>query len=92
MALTPFSLKFAEPLANRVATWLPTSLRHGSRTTGVSHDRFPMDDHVVIVGFGVNGKNLARVLNGNDIRYIAIETNHHTVKAERKKRYQNHFW
>lgn len=85
MALTPFSLKFAEPLANRVATWLPASLKHGTRTTGVNHDRFPMEDHVVIVGFGVNGKNLARVLNGNDIRYIAIETNHHTVKAERKK-------
>lgn len=85
MALTPFSLRYAEPLANRVAAWLPVSLKQGTRTTGVSHDRFPMEDHVTIVGFGVNGKNLARVLNGNGIRYIAIETNHHTVKAERKK-------
>ncbi len=85
MALTPFSLRFAEPLANRVVGWLPALLKQGGNVTGVSHDRFPMDDHVVIVGFGVNGKNLARVLNGNGIRYIAIETNHHTVKAERKK-------
>jgi CPA2 family monovalent cation:H+ antiporter-2 len=85
MALTPFLLSYSEPLANRIATWLPASLKRGSRTTGVNHDRFPMEDHVIIVGFGVNGKNLARVLNGNNIRYIAIESNHHTVKAERKK-------
>lgn len=85
MALTPFSLRFAEPIANRVVGWLPDMLKQGRKVTGVSHGRFPMDDHVVIVGFGVNGKNLARVLTGNGISYIAVETNHHTVKAERKK-------
>jgi len=85
MALTPFSLRFAEPIATSITSWLPASFKQGTRTTGTSHDRFPMEDHVIIVGFGVNGKNLARVLNGNGIRYIAIETNHHTVKTERKK-------
>ncbi len=85
MALTPFSVRYAEPIADRISRHLPAILRRGSRTTGTSHDRFPMDDHVIIVGFGINGKNLARVLNGNGIRYIAIETNHHTVKTERKK-------
>ena len=85
MALTPFSLNYAEPIAGRIAAWLPAALKRGQRVTGTSHDRFPMEDHVIIVGFGVNGKNLARVLTGNGIRYIAVETNHHTVKAERKK-------
>ena len=85
MALTPFSLRFAEPIASQITSRLPAALRRGTRTTGVTHDRFPMEDHVIIVGFGINGKNLARVLNGNGIRYIAVETNHHTVKTERKK-------
>ena len=85
MALTPFSLRFAEPIASLITSHLPAVLRRGTRSTGVAHDRFPMEDHVIIVGFGINGKNLARVLNGNGIRYIAVETNHHTVKAERKK-------
>jgi len=85
MALTPFSLRFAEPIASLITSRLPAALRRGTRTTGVAHDRFPMEDHVIIVGFGINGKNLARVLNGNGIRYIAVETNHHTVKSERKK-------
>jgi CPA2 family monovalent cation:H+ antiporter-2 len=85
MALTPFSFRFAEPLANRISAWLPAVLKRGGRVSGVSHDHFPMEDHVIIVGFGINGKNLARVLTSNSIRYIAIETNHHTVKTERKK-------
>jgi monovalent cation:H+ antiporter-2, CPA2 family len=85
MALTPFSMHLAEPLATRISSILPAMLKRGTRVTGVSHDRFPMDDHVIIVGFGINGKNLARVLNGNGISYIAVESNHHTVKAERKK-------
>jgi CPA2 family monovalent cation:H+ antiporter-2 len=85
MALTAVSLKFAEPLANKISSLLPAAFKRGTRVSGVSHDRFSMEDHVVIVGFGVNGRNLARVLIANGIRYIAIETNHHTVKAERKK-------
>ncbi|MDD5105792.1 MAG: cation:proton antiporter [Desulfuromonadaceae bacterium] len=85
MALTPFSMRFAEPLANRISALLPAALKRGTRVSGLSHERFPMEDHVVIVGFGVNGRNLAKVLTGNDISYIAIETNHHTVKMERKK-------
>jgi CPA2 family monovalent cation:H+ antiporter-2 len=64
---------------------LPAAFKSGTRTSGVSHERFPMDDHVIIVGFGVNGRNLAKVLTRNGIKYIAIETNHHTVKTERKK-------
>lgn len=85
MALTLYLLKYAEPIANRAVHWLPKMLKNGYRVTGVNHERYPMEDHVIIVGFGLNGKNLARVLNGNGIPYIAIETNHHTVKAERKK-------
>ncbi len=85
MALTPLYLKVAEPLAGSIAARLPAVFKRGTRSTGVRHDRFPMENHVIIVGYGVNGQNLARVLNGNGIPYIAIETNHLTVKNERKK-------
>lgn len=85
MALTPLYQKVAEPLSSFIADRLPELLRLGNRTTGVKHNRFPMENHVVIVGFGVNGRNLARVLTDNGIQYIVIESNHHTVKTERKK-------
>ncbi len=41
-------------------------------------------DHVIIVGFGLNGKNLARVLRETGINYTVIELNPETVKAEKK--------
>ena len=43
-----------------------------------------LKDHVIIVGFGLNGKNLARVLKETGIHYIVIELNPETVKAEKK--------
>jgi CPA2 family monovalent cation:H+ antiporter-2 len=89
MALTPFYLKYASPLAEKVSSLLssqlPAFLFKGTRTTGVSRARFPMEGHVIIVGYGVNGKNLVRVLTSNGISYLAIEANHLTVKSERKK-------
>lgn len=42
-------------------------------------------DHVIIGGFGVNGKNLARVLKETGIKYIVIELNPDTIKKEKAK-------
>ena len=36
--------------------------------------------HVVIVGFGVNGRNLARVLRAAHIKYVVLELNGETVR------------
>lgn len=44
-----------------------------------------MSDHVIIVGYGVNGKNLAKVLKHLKISHVVVETNPFTVKAEKKK-------
>ena len=89
MALTPLYLKYASTLAEKASEFfpgfLPAFLFNGTRTTGLSHARFPMEGHVIIVGYGVNGKNMVRVLTGNGIPYIAIEANHLTVRTERKK-------
>lgn len=40
--------------------------------------------HVIIAGYGLNGKNLARVLRETGIKYIVIELNPDTVKEEKK--------
>ena len=89
MALTPLYLMIAPHFAEKVSLFLPrllpSFLLKGTRTTGVSHARFPMEGHVIIVGYGVNGKNVAKVLTGNGIPYLAIEANHLTVRSERKK-------
>jgi len=48
-------------------------------------------DHVVIVGFGLNGKNLAKVLKETGIPYIIIELNPETV-VRFKERGENIFY
>ncbi len=42
-------------------------------------------NHVIIAGFGLNGKNLARVLTETGIKYVVIELNPQTIKHEKKK-------
>jgi len=89
MALTPLYLKIAPRLAETMAATLPRLLPgflvRGSRIIGRNQTLFPLEEHVIIVGYGVNGKNVAQVLTGNSIPYLAIETNHLTVRSERKK-------
>lgn len=40
--------------------------------------------HVIICGYGLNGRNLARVLRETGIKYIVIELNPDTVRQEKK--------
>ncbi len=42
-------------------------------------------DHVVIVGYGVNGRNVARVLRQIGVHYIVLELNPHTVREGRRQ-------
>lgn len=52
---------------------------------GDASSKHALKDHVIIIGFGVNGRNLARVLERVQIPYLAIEMNPDTVHNERKK-------
>ncbi len=44
----------------------------------------PMKDHVVIVGYGLNGRNLAKAARVGGIPYVVIDMNPETVIKERK--------
>lgn len=82
-------------IAASVLTMLftPLLVRAGPRLAGISFSgagrgrKEPppvaeprLRDHVVIVGFGVNGRNLARVLAEASIQYVIIELNGETVR------------
>ncbi len=43
-----------------------------------------LEDHVVIIGFGINGRNVARAARHAGIPYCIIEMNADTVRAERQ--------
>jgi monovalent cation:H+ antiporter-2, CPA2 family len=78
MFLTPFMLQLAPYIAGGAG-----NLEHVK--TGLKSKQVKLKDHVIIVGFGLNGKNLARVLKETGINYAVLDLNPDTVKAESEK-------
>jgi CPA2 family monovalent cation:H+ antiporter-2 len=74
---TPFLIQLSPLLTER----LETKLRWGGRTveTGEKPGR-DLQDHVIIAGYGLNGRNLAHVLREAGISYVILELNPETVK------------
>jgi len=85
MGLTPLCMKIASPIANYTIGVLPHSLTRGREIFAGDKKKVTLSDHLIIVGYGVNGKNLARVLKHLKISHVVIETNPFTVSKEKKK-------
>lgn len=82
MALTPLCMKFSGPIADYLTKLLPHEWTRGRSALAQNGDRTTLNDHIIIVGFGVNGKNLARVLKNLEIPHVAIDTNPFTVRNQ----------
>ena len=77
MILTPFLFKVAPRIAGK----------SGKLDQRKSKEKLTEDvqNHVIIAGFGLNGRNLAHVLKEAGIKYVIIEMNPDTVKKEKLK-------
>ena len=86
MAVTPGLQAIAPRLADRLEPLVPARVRRG-RLQGEPAERTRprLSDHVIIVGYGVNGRNLARVLGRTGIPFIVIEMNPQAVRAELRR-------
>jgi monovalent cation:H+ antiporter-2, CPA2 family len=88
MIVTPFLMQWSPHLARRAEAW--QRLRHWlpSRTTAhvlqTEGKQIRMKDHVIIAGYGLNGRNLARVLGDTEIPYLALDLDGDTVSREAK--------
>lgn len=85
MALTPALIS----LTHRSAPWLskfpfPQRLKTGLRYSGSEHREHEWREHLIIVGFGLRGRHLARVAKEKGIAYLILEMNPDTVKNEKK--------
>jgi CPA2 family monovalent cation:H+ antiporter-2 len=79
MMATPLLMAAAPRIARRVPERLDSGLAKEQQSMG--DDRFSaMRDHTIIVGFGLNGKYLARVLRDSSIAYCVLELNPQTVR------------
>ena len=86
MIITPFLMQWSPHVARRVEAvqrvrrWFPQrTTAHVLETEG-RHLR--IKDHVIIVGYGLNGRNLARVLSETEVPYIALDLDGDTVRRE----------
>ncbi len=87
MALTPVLMRFAPFLANRApdVRWVTRYLSRGKPKDDVYTDAEPtMTNHVIIIGYGVNGQSVARVLRQMEIPYLFLELNPITVRRVRE--------
>lgn len=86
MILTPFVLNIAPSLSGWVASrHVLKRLAQMKRVSERAGHPARRQDHVIIIGFGLNGMNLARVLAEAEIPYVALEMNPDTVQKMKKK-------
>jgi len=85
MLVTPFTILLAPRLADSILHLpIPYKLRIGLYPQIITKAKSERD-HLIIIGFGLNGKNIARAARAAGIPYVIIEINPDTVKSEQAK-------
>ncbi|MEX2380411.1 MAG: monovalent cation:proton antiporter-2 (CPA2) family protein [Vicingaceae bacterium] len=86
MILTPFVIIYAGRIADwflntKIARPFEKNTKMEAELNGLSDDE--LDNHLIIVGYGINGSNLAKAAEFSNIPYIVIELNPETVRREK---------
>jgi len=86
IAVTPFIINAAPGFARLLLRLqLPKKLRCGLQNIPELEETSSLKNHLIIVGYGINGKNVARAAKYADIPHVIIELNPETVKTELDK-------
>lgn len=85
MGLTPTLISWSNKIADLILRLpLPAVLKTGLRPEKQNH-RVVYKNHIIIIGYGLSGKNLALAAKEANIPYVIIEMNPETVKHEKQK-------
>lgn len=83
MAVTPFVINGSNAMANRLLKTgnriIPGRFKNSAQTRA-EEEHTEMTDHLIIIGFGLNGQNVARAAKYSDIPYAVAEMNPQTVQ------------
>jgi CPA2 family monovalent cation:H+ antiporter-2 len=83
MIAAPFLIKAAPRIGYALqSVFAPGSLLEPT-VTGFDPEEPDMRRHVIIVGYGLNGRNLAKVLRRTGVPYLVMELNAEAVRAAR---------
>lgn len=85
MGLSPFIILLAPRIAARFASVPAVTDAEETEQQAKEHNH-TLSDHLVIVGFGTNGRNVARAAKVAEIPYVIIDFNPETYRKEKKKR------
>ncbi len=86
MAATPFIIAAAPRFADLLLKLpLPEKLKSGLKPgSGDDENIAGIKDHLIIIGYGINGRNVSRAAKFAKIPYEVIDLNAETVRMERK--------
>ena len=83
MVATPFIIAVAPRVAEAVLRLpLPNKLVSGFGRIAQTQ-RLDQKNHIIIIGFGLNGRNVARAARAADIPYVIVEMNAEIVRTAR---------
>jgi CPA2 family monovalent cation:H+ antiporter-2 len=86
MAAAPFIIMAAPSISRLLVRYLPVPERLLRGLRAVEDPEFgDLSGHLIIVGMGINGRNLARAAKFAGIQYVIIELNADTVREEQEK-------
>jgi CPA2 family monovalent cation:H+ antiporter-2 len=80
MIATPFLIKAAPRLGYLVQSWLSPDSVLEPTMMGYDPGREKLKGHIIIVGYGLNGRNLSKVLRRVKIPYAILDLNAETVR------------
>lgn len=87
MALTPLSHHWSKRVAFAVGGLFG---RAGARDSEAER-KTPLANHVIIVGYGVNGRNLARVLKATAIDHLVVDVNMERIKTAKREGHRAYY-
>jgi CPA2 family monovalent cation:H+ antiporter-2 len=85
MILSPAFISIAPALAYRVTKSAAAQYDIADRACIKQEQQTSLTNHIIIIGYGINGRNLALAAKAHQIPYIIIETNPETVAKEKAK-------
>ncbi|HPC47458.1 MAG TPA: NAD-binding protein, partial [Deltaproteobacteria bacterium] len=89
MAATPFIIGASPALADAAARLpLPDRIRTGLSPMGIRNQEGTpscLRGHLVVIGYGVNGRNVSKAAAMAGIPHLVVEMNPDTVRSERKR-------
>lgn len=75
----------ATPLLVFAGRWLGDRFHAAASSTGETEAR--RENHIIIVGYGLNGQNVARILSGTAIPFVILEEDAERLEAARTLEY-----